>query len=122
MQNYDEAIDYCKKAIDKHPFENALKSAYVTYGNALDALKKPDKSIELYDEGIKKFPEFYQLYFNKGITLSSINQIDEAVSCLQRSISLNPKHAGSNNALARLLYSQNKNIPALLAFCRFFNN
>lgn len=119
MQNYDEAIDYCKKAIDKHPSENALKSVYVTYGNALDALKKPDKSIELYDEGIKKFPDFYQLYFNKGITLSSINQIDEAVSCLQKSISLNPKHAGSNNALARLLYSQNKNIPALLAFCRF---
>jgi tetratricopeptide (TPR) repeat protein len=119
LQKYDEAILYCQKAIEKHPAEKDLKSVYVTYGNALDALMKTDKAIALYEEGINKFPEYYQLYFNKGITLSSVKKIDEALQCFQKSAGLNPKHAGSNNALARLMYSQDKNIPAILAFCRF---
>lgn len=119
LQKYGDAISYCQKAIEKHPSENNLKSVYVTYGNALDALNKTDQSIELYNEGIKLFPDYYQLYFNKGITLSSVKKIDEALLCFQKSVSINPKHASSNNALARLMLSQDKNIPALLAFCRF---
>ena len=119
LKKYDDAIILCKKAIEKYPNQSALKTVFVTYGNSLDALKKTDKSIEVYDEGIKMFPEYYQLYFNKGISLSSVRKNDEALLCFQKSVSINPKHASSNNAIARILYSQDKNIPSLFAFCRF---
>lgn len=119
LKKYDDAIALCKKAIEEYPNENSLKTVYVTYGNALDALKKTDKSIEVYDEGLKIFPEYYQLYFNKGISLASIRKNDEALLCFQKSVTINPYHASSNNAIARILYFQNKNIPSLLAFCRF---
>jgi len=75
LNKYEDAIALCKKAIKLHPGENNLKTIYVTYGNALDALKKTDESIEVYDEGIELFPEFYQLYFNKGIALSSVKKM-----------------------------------------------
>ena len=119
LQKYNEAIENCLRAIEKHQGDKALKSVYVTYGNACDGLKKTDKSLEIYNEGIKLFPDFYQLYFNKGITLSSIKKYDEAIICFQKSASLNPKHASSQNALGRLLNATDKRIPALLAFSRF---
>jgi hypothetical protein len=96
-----------------------LKTVYVTYGNAFDGLKKTDKAIEIYDEGIKLFPDYYQLYFNKGISLSSINKYEGAILCFEKAIIFNPKHASSHNAIARLSNISNERIPSLLAYCRF---
>jgi len=119
LQKYEDAIIYCQQAIEKHPGEEGLKNVYVTYGNAFDAIKKTDKSIEIYDQGIKSFPNYYQLYFNKGITLSSVKKYDEAILCFQKSVMLNPVHGSSHNAIARILQVENKRIPSLLAYCRF---
>ena len=44
-QKYDESIQNCQKAIESHKVEKILITVYVTYGNALDGLKKTDKSI-----------------------------------------------------------------------------
>lgn len=118
LQKYDESILICQRAIETHPGENELKMVYVAYGNDLDGLKKTDKSVEIYDQGIKQFPDYYQLYFNKGISLTSVKKYDEAILCFQKSVSLNPKHAGSHNIIARILNISNR-IPALLAYCRF---
>ena len=119
LQKYDESIQLSQKAIKKHPGEKGLRVVYVTCGNAYDGLKKTDKAIEIYDEGIRQFPDFYQLHFNKGITLSSVKKYDEAIISCQRSVTLNPNHASSHNALARLLNITNKRIPSLLAYSRF---
>ena len=116
---YDDAITFCKLAITAHPGGEYLPSVYVTYGNSLDGLKKTDKSIEIYEEGIKQFPNSYQLHFNKGITLSSVKKYDDAILSFQKAVMIKPSHASSHNGIARLLDAQNKRIPALLAYCRF---
>ncbi len=121
LEKYDESISYCQLAIVAHPGDEVLKSVYVTYGNASDAQKKTDQSIEIYNEGIKLFPDYYQLYYNKGISLFSVKKYDEALSCFQKSVSLAPKHASSHNAMARLSFINDKRIPALLAYCRFLS-
>lgn len=119
IQKYEESINTCRQAIEIHAGNPGLKTVYVTYGNAYDALKKTDQSIEVYNEGLKQFPDFYMLHFNKGISLASVKKNDEAILCFQKSVQCNPKHPGSHNALARLNDSKNKRIPALLAYCRF---
>lgn len=119
LEKFNDAIQACQTAIAKHPGDKELKTVYVTCGNAYDGLKKPDKAIEMYDEGIKLSPDFYQLHFNKGITLSGLGKNDEAILCFQKSASLNPKHASSQNALGRLLKLKGKRIPSLMAFSRF---
>ncbi|OAZ03913.1 tetratricopeptide repeat protein [Flavobacterium succinicans] len=118
LEKYDDAIEICKLAIKAHPGED-VKNVYVSYGNALDHLKKTDESLEVYSEGIKLFPNYYQLHFNKGITYSSIKKYDDAINCFKNSISINPKHAGSLNAIGILEMEQNR-IPSILAFSRFF--
>ena len=113
LQKFDESIACCKKAIASGKGENSLATAYVTYGNALDGLKKTDQAIDIYNEGIKGFPNYYQLYFNKGVTLTSVKKLDEAILSFQKAISLKPAHASSHNGIARLLFVQNKRIPSL---------
>ena len=120
LRKYDEAIQCCQMAIKKHPDNQSLESVYVTMGNAYDALNKPDKSLETYDKGLKKFPNYFLLYFNKGITLTNMRKIDDAIDCFQKSVILNPNHASSHNAIAKLSEINNKKIPAFLAYCRFF--
>jgi tetratricopeptide (TPR) repeat protein len=110
-QRYEESIKYCQKAIETHSGEDGLKTVYVTFANATDALKKTDKSIEIYDEGIKQFPDYYQLYYNKGVTLWSVKKDDDALLCFQTAAKLNPRHASSHNAIARLSMNMGKTIP-----------
>ncbi len=115
----EESITCCKLAIEKHPGDDALKMVYVNYGNALDALNMPDSSILIYEEGIKIFPQFYLLYFNKGITFYNQEKYDEALLCAQKSVMLNPEHAGSNNLISLILDIFYQRIPCLLASFRF---
>ncbi len=118
IQKFDESINYSERALKTHPGDPALKTVYVSYGNALDGLGKPDKSIDIYDKGIKLFPDYFQLYYNKGISQNELHQNEEALLSFQRSATLNPDHASSDNAIGLLLLNSNK-IPSLLAFSRF---
>lgn len=115
----DEAIINCKKAFEKHPGEKGLSTVYVIYGNALDGLKKPDQSLEIYDQGIELFPEYYPLHYNKGVTLINLQKYDAALLSFQNAVLVNPNHASSHNGIARFEYINNRRIPAILAYSRF---
>jgi tetratricopeptide (TPR) repeat protein len=119
LEKYDESVAQCQLAIKKHPGDEGLHMIYVVYGNALDEQKKTDKSIEVYDEGIKLFPDSYMLHFNRGVSLASVKKYDDAIQSYQNALRLNPRHAGSHNAMGRILMNSKKRIPALLCFCRF---
>ncbi|MBJ2125677.1 tetratricopeptide repeat protein [Flavobacterium sp. IB48] len=117
IKKFDEVITISKHAIATHP-NSGLENIYVNYGNALDHLNKTEEALKIYEEGIRKFPDYYQLYFNKGICYANLNNSSEAISCFQRSLAINPKHPGSLNAIG-ILESNSNRIPAVLAFSRF---
>ncbi|ESU18687.1 hypothetical protein FCR2A7T_20890 [Flavobacterium cauense R2A-7] len=116
---YALAIECCEKAFKRHSVDNGFKTLYVCYGNAYDGLKKPEESVKIYNKGIKDFPNYYQLYYNKGVTLAGMNKIDEAIMSFEKSVSLNPNHPGSHNALGRLSDNSETRVRALLAYYRF---
>lgn len=120
LNEYEEVQKLCQKCIDIDPKSKELKTVYTTYANSYDMMGQPQSALKTYDEGIDKFPDFYHLYFNKGITLTQMEKYEKAVLNFEKSITLNPNHAGSYNALARVLYMQQQKIPALMAFSRFF--
>lgn len=118
VEKYNESISYSKRAIKSHPKDPVLKTVYVSYGNALDGLGKSAKAIEIYNEGIHLFPEYAGLYFNRGISQNTMHKTEEAIMSFQKSVTLDPGHPGSHNAIGHVLFNNN-NIPSLLAFCRF---
>jgi tetratricopeptide (TPR) repeat protein len=72
LQKHDDVIQLCQKIIQLYPSEKELSMVYVAYGNTYDALKNNEKALEVYNEGINKFPDFYLLHFNKGISYSGM--------------------------------------------------
>ncbi len=93
-KKYNEAIEICE-IILKHFQDKDSKSIYVTYGNCLDHLGKIDKAIKIYEEGIKLYPTYYQLYYNMAIALYNAKEYDKANKAFQNSIKLNPNHTSS---------------------------
>jgi tetratricopeptide (TPR) repeat protein len=115
---YQDCIDWCKGILQKFPDGANNDEVYVNYGSALDALGKPDEAMAVYTKGIKKYPGFYLLPFNKAITEYNAKSFDDALVDLKHSVSLNPQHASSHMFLAYSIYSKNK-IAALLALSTF---
>ena len=119
LQEYQKSVDCAIQAIKENKGNQYLNSVYVTAGNSYDALNKPERAIEMYDEGLKLFPDFQQLHFNKGITLSMMNKPNESLDCMYTSAYLNPGHGGTQNAIARLNDLYEKMIPSIMAYARF---
>jgi len=111
---YDSCIDLSHRLIEMKIPDNLLKNAYVNLGSSYDALKQSEKAIKTYDQGLKKFPDFYLLYFNKGITYLIGNESALGEQNLQLALSYNPFHASSHYWLAKILYKHNK-IPAIMS-------
>ncbi|MFK7772541.1 MAG: tetratricopeptide repeat protein [Saprospiraceae bacterium] len=119
LQQYDECIDICKKAIKHHKKSKQLISVYVTYGNTLDIIGKTKKAKKIYKQGIKKFPKAPMLYFNYGITLAKLGDTEESLDCFQKSSQLNPNHASSHYVQSLIASDLRMRVPAILVGWRF---
>jgi len=49
------------------------------------------------------------------------HKYDDALLCFKKSAKINPKHASSHNAIARLSKIDERKIHSLLAYCRFLS-
>ncbi|HEY0978282.1 MAG TPA: tetratricopeptide repeat protein [Flavobacteriales bacterium] len=119
MGRNEEAAALCQEIIRVKDGAKGMPMVYVTYGNCMDALGRPEAALQVYDQGIKVMPDLSMLHFNKGITLLSMDSLAGADRALQASARLAPFHPGTQNAMATLLQAQQNNVPAVLALCRF---
>ncbi len=118
LNKNNEAIEACHKAINIDSVSKQLRIVYVTYGNALDKLKKPNEAIEKYNIGLRLFPNFHLLHYNKAITLFNQKKYNEALLSFQNAVIYNPNHANSHAGIAQLMLMKKEKIPALLAITR----
>ena len=118
IKKYDAAIDACINAINIDPVSRQLKIVYATFGNALDKLNKPNEAIQKYNIGLRLFPNFYLLHYNKAITLYTQKKDDDALVSFQNAVIYNPNHASSHAGIATLMLVKKQKIPALLAINR----
>lgn len=66
---------------------------------------------------LAKYPDYYQLYYNKAITLFGLKKTEEASGYLRKATQYNPNHIGSFNALS--VTDASNRIPALMISCRY---
>lgn len=115
-KKYEEAIEISKLILKLYPNDDN-KTVYVVYGNSLDHSNKKDLALKIYDEGLKKYPTYYQLFYNKAITLYSNKEVEKAESALEEATKLNPTHTSSFNALGVL--NNSNRIASILASSRY---
>lgn len=111
LGDYKKAIAYCELAIKTNPKED-LRYTYVTYANSFDHLKDSKKAIATYNKAINLYPDFYQLYFNRGVTNANLAKLDACLEDFKKSYTLNRNHANSLNAV--IMLNEKKRIPTIL--------
>jgi Tfp pilus assembly protein PilF len=121
LGEHEAGAALCQEIIEKHNGAREAPIVYVTYGNCMDQMGRPEASLKVYDKGISVLPYMAMLHFNKGITLSGMgpDSAASALKCFERSARLDPFHPGTQNAMGRLLAREDRNIPATLVMCRF---
>src|ERR1041385_3617485 len=99
----------------------ALKSEYEpdfynSLGVGLKELEKYDTALATFDEGIRKYPYRYILYYNKGMTYYKMKKYAEAQKCFEDAIKINPYHANSHFQLGKSCAEQGRLVPAVLSY------
>lgn len=114
---FEEAIKYCDKLIDRDDKYAIL--AYNTKGSALNYLDKTDESIAVYLEGIERYEDFPQLYYNLGLAYFSKKEYLKAKEAFLQTLKLNPKHSGGHLNLGRTMAVLKKRPESLLGLYYF---
>lgn len=112
-KQYEACIELSKKILSLNPDEEMLKRVYVTYGSALDVSGNSKKALQVYDQGLKKIPNYFLLHFNKGITYRVMNDNEKSFQSFKAALLNNPLHASSYFRISEMLGSNNK-FPAIM--------
>ncbi len=144
---YEDALVAYDKAIRIYP-DNAhawdskaavLGSLFISENNTTkyqEALKAYDKAVELYNESLKSNPEDVNIWYYRGLSLSSkaatiqtssalnrncsnqsaISYLKEAIKSYESAIKINPKYLTAWKNKGVILYSLNKYSDSLEAF------
>lgn len=103
-KDYKNAIRYFQSTLN---YSNAIDQCYQMLGNSYDHDGNSKKAIEIYNEGLKKFPNSGKLYLELGVMALIENDYDKAVQSWEKGISVNPTYPSSYYRLAKL-YAMSK--------------
>lgn len=117
MKKYDEAIKLARLGLQfKTEYDYNF---YITLGNSLDDNEEHDEAIEVFDEGLKRFPNNHMIRFNKAVCLRKQEKTQEAVDELKKVLRSNPLHPGAHLVLGSICVLQGKIVEAMLALNTF---
>lgn len=98
-QDYEEAYQWAKKLLK---LKDAGADSYFIAGNAFDYVGKRKEAIEIYEKGLKKFPNSVRLWVEKGNMAYMMKNYDESVGCYEHAIDIDPNYDASYYRLANL--------------------
>lgn len=119
-QDYEGAYQWAKKLLK---LKDADADSYFIAGNAFDYVGKRKEAIEIYEKGLKKFPNSARLWVEKGNMAYMMKNYDESVECYEHAIDVDPDYDASYYRLANLyamstdpvwavMYAQNYQLQA----------
>jgi hypothetical protein len=78
---------------------------FTLIGNCYDILGDWKKSLDIYAEGLKKFPDAGRLYFETAITYARLDNDSQAINNWELAVDASPNYASSYYYLAKFFYS-----------------
>ncbi len=117
LKQYEKGIEVGRKALNMNLYLSP--ELFGNLGSSLDNIEKYEEAIKLYDDGIKLFPKFNVLYYNKAYPLMKLGKDKEAFDYYKKSAELNPFHPATHYALGILAMNEGKTSLAMLAFSTY---
>ena len=97
-------------------FPKKYSSFSLQAANALDEMGKHDEALTLYSDALKRSPNSFLLYFNKGVVNYRKENYEEAKKNFQQCILINPYYTSAQYFLGKVYMLQGNLVPALMAF------
>lgn len=118
LKDYNLALNHSNAVLNQSQ-NNYQKGAYLIKGSALDNLGRPQAAILVYEEGIKKYPANYLLYYNLALSSFNSERFEKAETAILGSLQRNPNHASSHLLLAHLMAQTERRVQAVLGLYYF---
>ncbi len=118
LKNYDESISICEKLKSR---ADAIDEIYRLLGNSYDVTGNQTKALEIYKEGISKFPGSGKLYHETGVCYSGMKEYENAINSFQKGIEAEPNYSSNYYDLSKLYYFSEEELWALLYAETFIN-
>lgn len=99
-KDYEKSIKILETVMEH---KNVMPELFQLMGNSYDILEKPEKAFEMYDAGLKKFPNSGMLYLEKGNVYWNKKDYEKALPFYEKGIEVNPMFA-SNYFRATKIY------------------
>ncbi len=110
-KDYKKAIEILEKLEN---YTNINARLYTLWGNSYDNLENSEKAIEIYNNGIKKFPNEGLLYLEKGVVYELDMDYNNAVLTYQKGISVEPRYPSNYFRIANLYLNSADKVPGLI--------
>lgn len=102
-QQYDIALEWVSKAIDKDRF---VPEFHNTFGIILEVLGKYDEAIISYQQAVSLKPNYAEAYHNMAVALQSQGHYATAVERCKQAVMLKPDYSQAYNTMAFSLEKQ----------------
>lgn len=99
-EDYKRTIEILEKVLNH---KEVTDQAYQLLGNSYDLIDESSKAFEVYDAGLKKFPNSGKLYLEKGNVYWAKKKYEEALPFYEKGIEVDPSYP-SNYYRATLIY------------------
>lgn len=114
---YGEAIRLSKEIIRQN--KDNVHEAYLVMGISLEMSGKTNEAINVFENGINKFPSSYLLHYNIALSNYNIKEYDKAEKAIVKAININPRHSASHLLISNIMKNKGENIKSNLALYNY---
>jgi tetratricopeptide (TPR) repeat protein len=118
LEKYQEAIDILTPLKDR---PDVFEQVYQILGNSYDFIAKKYTAIDIYNEGLRKFPNSGRLYMELGIAELGNENTNLALSYFERGIMAEPDFPNNYYHISKVLAEEKFNVQALIYAETFMN-
>lgn len=94
--------------------KNVQPHLFQLLGNSYDILEKPQKALEIYDIGLKKFPSAAMLHLEKGNVYWNKKEYANAIPHYEKGIEANPMFASNYYRLAKIFCNSDDEVWGMI--------
>lgn len=94
--------------------KNVEPELFQLMGNSYDILDQPEKAFEVYNAGLKKFPNSGLLYLEEGNVYLDRNGIDKALPFYEKGIEVDPKYPSNYYRAAKIYCASTEQVWGMI--------
>lgn len=110
-QDYNKAIKILETVMEH---KSVMPELFQLMGNSYDILEKPEKAFEIYDAGLKKFPNAGMLYLEKGNVYWNNKDYEKALPYYEKGIEVNPMFPSNYFRAAKIYCNSSEEVWGMI--------